>query len=178
MQCLSLPPPAHHTILPSSILSWSKTFPFFCSRLVLLHGCGLLPPVSGPCSSLPVLLLSSQHRLHQWNLRISFHLFPDWTTFFYFLCLCLVTSYFFPSLCLIWLLSLTHNSCFYPQGPHHCQTERALFSPYFTWSPVASGSDYTLLSKTLHTLLSEIFFFLNFLWHCNILFSHHLVVFS
>ena len=81
-QYFSVPPPAHHTILPSSILSWSKTFPFFCSRLVLLRGCGLPPPVSGPCFSLPVLLLSSQHRLYQWDLRICFHLFPDCTTFF------------------------------------------------------------------------------------------------
>ena len=81
-QYFSVPPPAHHTILSSSILSWSKTFPFFCSRLVLLRGCGLPPPVSGPCFSIPVLLLSSQHRLYQWDLRICFHLFPDCTTFF------------------------------------------------------------------------------------------------
>lgn len=100
-----------------------------------------------------VLPLASQHT-DILNISVSVSISFQTEPFFFYLCVYLVTSHFFPSLYMIGHLSLPHNPCVSPQGPCNCQTEGALFSPYFTWAPVASGSDHTFLFETHPKLLS------------------------
>lgn len=96
-------------------------------------GCGLSPPASHLSLYIPSFLSAHRHFQKVRSVSIPFQTEP---TFFYFLCFHLVTSLFFLS-----SVQPGIYLCFCHQGSPHWQTEWAPFSPHFTWSPVASGSD-------------------------------------